>query len=153
MGLAGLGASLATNAYRTLKLLELGVPVIEDNYDFLRGFNREFRFIAGNNILEALKLYLNIEDETSFQTKSEDWAALDSMLTESGAFPMLHRVSVEISGWLVSESMCTRERDAMLESLKEEKFPRLMKGKAVKLDFRAYYADECCEEEDRVWYK
>ena len=64
--MAGLGASLAINGYRTLKLLEFGVTVLGDDYDFLHGFNRELRFIAGNNILEALRLYLDVEDKTSF---------------------------------------------------------------------------------------
>ena len=154
LGLAGLGASLAINAYRTLKLLEFGVTVLEDNYDFLREFNRELRFIAGNNILEALRLYFDIEDKTSSQTESEGWAALDSILTESGTFSMLHRVSVDISWW--SGSMDSSERDAMLESLKQDKFPRLMKSKAVKLHFSAHFADEAWYwygvELNRVWY-
>ena len=94
--LAGLGASLAINAYRTLKLLEFCVTVLGDDYNLLCGLNRELGFIAGNNILEVLGLYLVIEDDASCQNDSEDWSALDSVLTESGAFPMLHRVSVEI---------------------------------------------------------
>ena len=153
LGMAGLGASLAINGYRTLKLLEFGVTVLGDDYDFLHGFNRELRFIAGNNILEALRLYLDVEDKTSFHTESEDWAALDSVLTESGAFPMLHRVSVEFSGRTGSESMYLSGRDAMLESLKENKFPRLMpvKNKAVELDFSAHFFGGYGVELDRVW--
>ena len=135
LDLAGLGASLAINAYRTIKSLEFGVTVLEDDHDLLCGFNRELKFIAGNNILEKLRLYLEIEDETAFKTESEDWSTLDSVLTESRAFPMLHQVSVEISWW--SESMDISEREAMLESLKKDKFSRLMKSKAVKFDFSA----------------
>ena len=52
LGLAGLGASLAINAYRTFKLLEFNVTFLGDDYDLLRGFNRELIFIAGNNIFE-----------------------------------------------------------------------------------------------------
>ena len=37
LGMAGLGASLAINAYRTLKLLEFGVTVLGDDYDFYMG--------------------------------------------------------------------------------------------------------------------
>ena len=140
LDLAGLGASLAINAYRTIKSLEFGVTVLEDDYDLLCGFNRELKFIAGNNILEKLRLYLEIEDETAFKTESEDWSTLDSVLTESRAFPMLHQVSVEISWW--SESMDISEREAMLESLKKDKFSRLMKSKAVKFDFSAKFDDE-----------
>ena len=140
LDLAGLGASLAINAYRTIKSLEFGVTVLEDDHDLLCGFNRELKFIAGNNILEKLRLYLEIEDETAFKTESEDWSTLDSVLTESRAFPMLHQVSVEISWW--SESMDISEREAMLESLKKDKFSRLMKSKAVKFDFSAKFDDE-----------
>ena len=140
LDLAGLGASLAINAYRTIKSLEFGVTVLEDDHDLLCGFNRELKFIAGNNILEKLRLYLEIEDETAFKTESEDWSTLDSVLTESRAFLMLHQVSVEISWW--SESMDISEREAMLESLKKDKFSRLMKSKAVKFDFSAKFDDE-----------
>ena len=140
LDLAGLGASLAINAYRTIKSLEFGVTVLEDDHDLWCGFNRELKFIAGNNILEKLRLYLEIEDETAFKTESEDWSTLDSVLTESRAFPMLHQVSVEISWW--SESMDISEREAMLESLKKDKFSRLMKSKAVKFDFSAKFDDE-----------
>ena len=140
LDLAGLGASLAIYAYRTIKSLEFGVTVLEDDHDLLCGFNRELKFIAGNNILEKLRLYLEIEDETAFKTESEDWSTLDSVLTESRAFPMLHQVSVEISWW--SESMDISEREAMLESLKKDKFSRLMKSKAVKFDFSAKFDDE-----------
>ena len=140
LGLAGLGASLTVNAYRTLKTLEFGVTVLGDEYGLLCGFNRELRFIAGNNILEVFILYLDIMDEPLFQTESEDWFALDSVLTESGAFPMLHRVSVEISWW--SEDIKISERKAFLESLKEDKLSRLMKSKAVKLDFSADFDDD-----------
>ena len=140
LGLAGLGTSLAINAHRTLKLLEFGVTVLEDDY-LLCGFDHELKFIAGNNILEALRLYLEIEDETSFQTESEleDWSSLDSVLTESGAFPMLRRVSIEISWW--SESMEISEREAILERLKEDKLPQLMKSKVVKFDLTAQFDD------------
>ena len=139
LGLTGLGASLAVNAYRTIKTLEFGVTVLGEEYGLLCGFNRELRFIAGNNILEVFRLYVDIVDETLFQTESEDWSALDLVLTESGAFPKLHRVLVEISWW--SEDMGISEREAFLESLKEDKLSRLMKSKAVKLDFSAHFAD------------
>ena len=43
-------------------------------------------------------------------------------------------------------------RDAMLESLKENKFPRLMKNKAVELDFSAHFLGGYGVELDRVWY-
>jgi hypothetical protein len=93
VGLAGLGASLAINAYRTLKSLELSITVrVGDDYDPLCGLSRELRFIAGNNILEELELDVVVQADASCRTDSEDWSAFDSVLTESGAFPMLHRV-------------------------------------------------------------
>ena len=53
--LTGLGASLAINAYRTLKLPALGITVRRSNYP-LCGLPGELRFITGNNILEELEL-------------------------------------------------------------------------------------------------
>jgi hypothetical protein len=129
LGLAGLGASLAINAYRTLKSLSFSVPLGGD-YDPFCGISRELRFIAGNNILEKLELYVEIEpeDDASFLTESEDWSAFDSVLTESGAFPMLHRVLVEID---------LDDPDGV-ESLKEDKFPRLVESKTVEFDIYVY---------------
>ena len=128
--LAGLGASLAINAYRTLKLLEFCVTVLGDDYNLLCGLNRELGFIAGNNILEVLGLYLVIEDDASCQNDSEDWSALDSVLTESGAFPMLHQVSVTLQLDMFKEN-------DVLKNLNEDKFPRLIESKAVEFSFSA----------------
>ena len=63
--LAGLGASLAINAYRTLKLLALSITVVGDNYDPLCGLSRELRFIAENNILEELELDVVVQADAS----------------------------------------------------------------------------------------
>ena len=130
--LTGLGASLAINSYRTLKFLYLTITVEEDDCDPLCGLSRELRFITGNNILEELKLFVVIDDDASFKTESEDWSDFDSVLTESGAFPMLHRVSVHIA-W------CSEFMDLvnlLIESLKEDRFPRLVESKAVEFNFR-----------------
>jgi len=135
VGLAALGASLAINAYRTLKLLALSITVVGDNYDPLCGLGRELRFIAGNNILEELELDVVVQADASCRTESEDWSAFDSVLTESGVFPMLHRVSVEI--WWYSDGRDVDDEDAILESFKEEKFPRLVESKAVEFNFSA----------------
>ena len=94
--LTGLGASLAINAYRTLKSLEISVTVVGDDHDPLCGLNRELRFIAGNNILEELDLDVALQQDVSCRIESEDWSTFDSVLTESGAFPMLRRVLVEV---------------------------------------------------------
>jgi len=133
--LTGLGGCLAMNAYRTLKVLDLNILVLGDYYDPLCGLCRELGFIAGNNILEGLILCLVVR-EVACQTESEDWSAFDSLLTESGAFPILHRVSIKIK-W----NSRGRDRDALLESLKEDKFPRLVESKAVEFNFsaRIYY--------------
>ena len=133
MRLAGLGVSLAINAYRTLKLLSLSVIVIGDNYDPLCGLNHELKYIAGNNILEELELDVVVQVGVSHLTESEDWSAFDSVLTESDAFPMLHQVSVEI--WWYSTRRDLSEQDPMLESLKEDRFPRLVESKAVQFNF------------------
>ena len=132
--LAGLGASLAINAYRMLKLLELSIK--EDYYsvsDRLCGLSRELRFIARNNVLEELKLDVVVDSNASWLTESEDWSAFDSVLTESGAFPMLHRVSVKI-WWCTTISGNPDDCHAMLESLKEVKFSRLVESKAVEFN-------------------
>ena len=123
LGLAGLGSSLAINAYRTLKSLEFSLNIERDDHDHLCGIERELRFIAGNNIIEMLELDMLFLVDSSFQIKSEDWSAFDSVLTEPGGFPMLNRVSVKI--WWYSGSM---------ESFKD-KFPRLVESKAVTMEF------------------
>ena len=130
MRLAGLGASLAINAYRTLNFLELFIVIKGDDCDFLCGLNRELRFIVGNNILEELKLYVFFEDDTSFQNESEDWSVFDSVLTKSGAFPMLHRVSVVICWGMHLDGL-----NLLIESLKEDKFRRLVESKSVEFNF------------------
>ena len=127
--LEGLGASLAKNSYRTLKFLELTTTVVEGDHDPLCGLCPELRFIAGNNVLEELELKISVKEDASCRTKDEDWSAFDSVLTESGAFPMLHRVLVEIL-WYT-------EQDIVLESLKEDKFPRLVESEVVEFNFSA----------------
>ena len=132
--LTGLGESLAINAYRTLKFLELGISVVGDDYAPLCGLNRELGFISGNNILEELALDVVVRDASS-QTESEDWSTFDAMLTKSDAFPILHRVSVGI--WWDSVGRDQVNQVAMLKRLKEEKFSRLAKSKAVEFNFSA----------------
>jgi hypothetical protein len=129
--LARLGASLAINAHQTLKLLALRI-VVEDNP--LCGLGRELRFIAGNNILEVLELDLTVDAVNSCRTESEDWSTFDSVLTESGAFPMLHRVSVEI-WWNSYDTDYVGDEDSIWKSFKKEKFPRLAESKAVEFNF------------------
>jgi hypothetical protein len=130
--LTGLGASLAINAYRTLKLL---APCFTArvNQDHLCGLSRELTFIAGNNILEGLELDMIFENtENSFLSDSEDWSAFDSVLTESGAFPMLHRVSVVV--WWYEAYRGQSEGEAFSESINEDNFPRLVESKAVEFN-------------------
>ena len=86
------------------------------------------RFIIENNILEELKLYVEISNDTSFQTESKVWSAFDSVLTKSSAFPMLHRVSVMIQWYLKSIFL--------MERLKKDKFPGLVESKAVEFNIR-----------------
>ena len=128
--LAGLGTSLAINAYRTLKLLDLNISEAGD--DPLCGLGHELRFIAGNNILEEL-VVTTVRADNEFKY----WPAFDSLLTESGAFPILHRVSVNV--WWFSQSLYYSSRnlgdpDRAMESW----FPRLVESKAVEFNF---YAD------------
>ena len=139
--LAGLGESLAINAYRTLTSLRLNtvIVILENNYhDPLCGLSRELGFIAGNNILEELLLDLSFihEDSSSYLTQFELWSVFDSMLTDSSVFPVLRRVSVEFR-WF-SKYWSELDNDAILESLKENKFfPRLVESEAVKFNFSA----------------
>ena len=134
VGLAGLGASLAINAYRTLKILRLSFPVGRDSYEPLCGVSRELRFIAGKNVLEMLELFVMVEDNASYKVISEEPSAFDSVLTESGAFPKLHRVSVEIL-WSLGCTWCLGDLNLLMGSLKENKFPRLVESKAVGFNF------------------
>ena len=139
VGLAGLGASLAINAYRTLKLLKLDFAVGGDSYDPLCSLSCELRFIAGRNILEMLELSVLVEDDASFQVMADNPSAFDSVLTESGAFPMLHRVSVEI--WWYPKCMDLDSRTVAMGGLREDKFPRLVESKAVEFNFSIFHLD------------
>ena len=141
--LAGFGESLATNAYRTLKALTIYITVIGDDYDPLCGLGYELRFIAENNVLETLRLDVIVEAETPCRSDSEDWSDFDSVLTESGAFPRLLQVTVEI--WWYSNGRDEDDLDEVLmESLKEHKFPRLMESKTMEFKFSTstHYHDE-----------
>ena len=126
--LAGLGESLAINASRTLRSLRLNTTstiLLHDDYlDPLCGLSRELEFIAGNNILGGLQLELCFEDaSSSYLTHFELWSAFDSMLTDSVAFPVLRRVSVELRWFSKYPNLSGSEHDAILKSLKENKFP------------------------------
>ena len=134
MQLAGLGTSLSIKTYRSLRILGFDIIVIGDDYNPLHSLSRELRFFAGNNILEELELFVIVGEHTSYRSESEDWAAFDSVLTESGAFPMLHRVLVKIC-WSVSSRAISDEEDAMLKTLARDKFPRLVESKTVKFKF------------------
>jgi hypothetical protein len=129
--LAGLGASLAiTNVRQTLKLLALSTRV-RVTYNPLCGLGHELSFIAGNNILEELELKVVVYAD-ALRTEFEDWSAFDSVLTESGAFPMLHRVSIVLEIW---RSLDVDVEDGIWKSLKEDKFPLLAESKAVEFNF------------------
>jgi hypothetical protein len=132
--LTGLGASLAINAHQTLKLLALSTRVWV-NYDPLCDLGLELRFIAGNNILEELELNVVVYP-VALRAEFEDWSTLDSVLTESVAFPMLHRVSISLEIW---RSSCSDDvvdvEDGVWQSLQEDKFPRLAESKAVEFNF------------------
>ena len=106
---------------------------MQDVDDPLCGISGEPGFITGNNILEELQLGVAIWANGASRTKTEDWPILDSLLTKSGAFPMLHRVSIEI--WWYSVGRDRNKQDAILESLKEVKLPRLVESKAVEFNF------------------
>ena len=138
--LAGLGESLAINAYRTLTSVRFSDILDIVHYDPSYGFNRELGFIAGNNILEELQLdvgfkiaSLGFKVASSYLTHFEVWSAFDSMLTDSGAFPALCRVSV-MFGWF-SKYISETEMDAVLEGLKENILPRLVESEAVEFNF------------------
>jgi hypothetical protein len=132
--LAGLGESLAVNAYRTLKVMRICVTVVGNNRcDPLGELGHELRFIAGNNILEVLQVDMDVElqDDASYRAESKDWSAFDSVLAGSGAFPRLYNVSLEIS-W---RSVSGRDVDLQVYTITEDTFPRLVASNAVVFDF------------------
>ncbi|KAF8971145.1 hypothetical protein BDZ97DRAFT_1651420 [Flammula alnicola] len=133
--LVGLGASLAANAHRTLRSAIFSYMVYGDHYDPLCGLSRELRMIAGNNVLEELQLRVGVQTDYTCRTESEEWSAFDAVITESGAFPMLGRVSVEIV-WL-SFYRDEDEAEDVLDSLDEDRFPRLLESTALEFTFSA----------------
>ncbi|KIM37826.1 hypothetical protein M413DRAFT_256753 [Hebeloma cylindrosporum] len=138
--LTGLGASLAMNAYQTLKSLELRITIVGDDYDPLCGLSPELRFLARTNVLEKLELQLMVRGGVSCKTQSKDWSTFDSLLTQSGGFPMLHRVSVHILWRAQCEIV---DDESRWENLQADKFPRLMESKAVEFDLSAE-GYKCC---------
>ena len=144
--LRGLARSLEINAYRTLKYLQLRIPVVGDDYDPLCGLCRELGFMAGNNILEELGLE-SVVVGGACRTESEDWSTFDSILTKSGAFPILGLVSVEISWNSLANGRDLENEVDVLERFKEVKFPRLVESKAVAFDLSAGIHCHACQ----VW--
>ena len=127
--LKGLARSFEINAHQTLKYLQLNIPVVGDDYDPLCGLSRELGFMAGNNILEELGLVVVVGG--ACRTESADWSAFDSVLTKSGAFPILNLVSIKISRNSLADGRNLDNEADMLARFKEVNFPRLVKSKAV----------------------
>ncbi|KDR76686.1 hypothetical protein GALMADRAFT_139584 [Galerina marginata CBS 339.88] len=130
LDLAGLGTSLMVNAYRTLRSVALGIVVRGNDSERLCGLSGELRSLSGNNILQEFELNVVIAPG---RTETEEWAAIDWLLTESGAFPMLHRVSIEIR-WS-SDGREVPAIDDILGSLTKERFPRLVESTVVEFNF------------------
>ncbi|KDR76681.1 hypothetical protein GALMADRAFT_139580 [Galerina marginata CBS 339.88] len=128
--LSGLGTSLMVNAYRTLRSVALGITIFRYDSERLRGLSRELRYLSGNNILQVFELNVVIAPG---RTETEEWDAIDWLLTEPGAFPMLHRVSIEIRWY--SDGWEVREIDDILGRLTKERFLRLVESPVVEFNF------------------
>ncbi|KJA14245.1 hypothetical protein HYPSUDRAFT_208872 [Hypholoma sublateritium FD-334 SS-4] len=133
--LAGLGSSLAINAYQTLKSVKLSLLVDGDHHDPLYGLPLELQQLSGNNVLEELKVDVLVSVDKPCPTDSDDWSDLDAVLTKQGAFPMLRRVTLNLL-W----SSCDRDEEeveALLDSLTRDRFPRLLQNSAIHFLFNA----------------
>lgn len=67
------------------------------------------------------------KEDISSLIESEDWDNFDSVMTESGSFPMLRRVSVEIWWREVSRRDLEDQEDILTKDI----FPRLVERNAV----------------------
>ncbi|KJA14244.1 hypothetical protein HYPSUDRAFT_72683 [Hypholoma sublateritium FD-334 SS-4] len=131
--LAGLGSSLATNAYQTLKSVILYLNVDREHFDPLCGLTLALRQLSGHNVLEELDVSVLVETDEPCRTDSDDWSDLDTVLTDQSAFRMLRRVTVKLL-WYSYQRDEVQVAD-LLHKLTADRFPRLLESSAVQFVF------------------
>ncbi|PPQ73912.1 hypothetical protein CVT26_006660 [Gymnopilus dilepis] len=143
--LAGLGASLKANSCWTLNSATFRIMVEGDDYDPLCGLSIELRTLSGINVLEELRLFIDVQTDAPCRTQSDDWADFDAVLTGPG-FSSLRRVSVEIEWASVGRNKL--EVENALKSLTPERFPRLSQSVTIMFEFSAQHIPEEAAPED-----
>lgn len=129
---AGLGASLS-NTVATLKKLVLSrIDVVSEVDDPLGDLVPELGMIAGTNIIN--EIYLDVAFNTwRCRPDTEDWGALDTLLTRPGSFPKLEAVTINILWTTFDQS--AENIDRIIDEIMEEDFPRLSDSEVVEFDF------------------
>jgi hypothetical protein len=125
----GFGDMIAPHI-RALKIISLSISVFNNRVDPLGGLPGELATMAGENVLERLKIIVNFRGRND---KSEaEWGMLDAVLTSSG-WPALKAVFLTIRLFKRNGS------DVLVGSfrqLKKTQFPRLSASKSVDFRFR-----------------
>jgi len=114
---------------RALEIAYLSFSVHKDHDGSLGGIPSELAKLAGDNVLECLKI--NVDIWARIDSSGDEWGMLDALLTGSG-WPALKSVVLKIH-------LCIREfrNDNLIESFRQLKtrFPRLSASKSVDFKF------------------
>ena len=130
--------SLAANPELKIKYLALSLGKFDEECGNLDGWCKEFLKLSKKNVLEVLEMKLTIRADIYGPEASEycmPWANdMDEILADSGAFPALREVSIDIT-WYI--------RDVALGyiafisgELTRVHFPRLSKSREIRFSLR-----------------
>lgn len=138
--LTGLGSSLASNPYPTLKSITLDLGVIErQENNFLHEMNRELKLLSKKNTLQVLEVKAWVVLEVACSSFTNTWAAdLDELLTDVGAYPELRQVSVNLKHFHDYTPIVPGARNPIKYSLvlTARAFPRLLESATIGFVFR-----------------
>ena len=131
---------LLSPSARTLKVLDLSVPLLEwDNSIILGGTCEELEALAEHNMLESFKLRVEIDSDHTSSTEGfigSIFQKVEGVLVKPG-WPALRRVSfrLPISGWIQED---TEKLCEALQSLPDKYLSHLSKLESVTFNYEAY---------------
>ena len=131
------GSSLTANPQPKLKhvVLDLDGDFDEEDGDvILNGLNHELRELSTKNVFETLEVRIKVNLDTR-NGPLRDWSAwadeFDRVLTHIGAFPVLRKVTFELTWFVLDISSSCAYLDSSPGGLAEEHFPRLLKSTTI----------------------
>ena len=146
--LAKLGPVLMANGFSTLRKIALHSQVRYRHKNVLFGLNDVLKDMAGSNTLEELELDISFngirDNMLAFNTDVGEFP-LDGILSAKGAFPYLHRVSVELNwnDWEDSdfEGLDEENVQCAFYKIKPGHFVRLRNCPAIDFSFSEHIYD------------